>query len=162
MALTVGTDTYISVADAKLMAPALGEEGLEFSELTDAEVETLLTYALTEIEELPLTGSEKSTGQALRFPRAFSAPRDTNGTTFAAKAQVYNAIARMIGKQRQLDRRVIKESNSGFSQPSTMQLLASFEAVELLDGAGYLETPGASEGSNFSVTGNQGQRRLPT
>jgi len=40
MALVVGTDTYISVADAKTMAPTLKrEEGADFASLTDQEVE---------------------------------------------------------------------------------------------------------------------------
>ena len=145
MALTVGTDSYITVADAKTLAPKLSEEGKDFATLTDAEVEEALLYAMAEIEELELSGQKRSSGNALEFPRAFfNSTRDPSGTTIAARAQVYNAIAIDQGLKRNLDGRIVRSNTEAFDDFSVHQLLASVDAVHLFKKEGYIlaQSPG--------------------
>jgi len=102
-----------------------------------------------------LAGYKKASGQALQFPRAFSALNDTNGTTFAQKAQVYDAIALAIGNERQMDRRVIEENMNGYSRMSTFSLLASVEAENLLDNAGYISNDSPAQGRGMRSSRSQ-------
>jgi len=73
MALTVGTDTYISVADAKTYASAnhLSTDAklIAWTALSDTDKEIVLRRAMQIIENLPIVGVKSVTTQALQFPR---------------------------------------------------------------------------------------------
>ena len=156
MALTVGTDTYITVADAKTQAAKISEEGIEFSNLSDADVEKWLTFALNEIEELHLTGCKKSSSNALEFPRTyFDSGKDPDGTTVAKKVQVYNAICYSTGVRRTLDKRIIDATTMAFDEVSVYQALASIEAYELLKLHGYIEVRSPSLTNQLVSSRNQ-------
>jgi len=159
MALTVGTDTYITVADAKTQAAKFNAAGVTFSQLTDADVETHLIHALNEIEELILTGTKRSSGNALEFPRSFfNTSTDTEGTTVAAKAQVYNAVAISEGLHRVLDERIIDEAIQADDEISVYQPLASVEAYALLERFGYIESDSPS--LNNKLISSRTSRRI--
>ena len=159
MALTVGTDSYITVADAKTLAPKLSEEGKDFATLSDAAVEEALLYSMAEIEELELSGQKRSSGNALQFPRAFfNSTRDSEGTTIAARAQVYNAIAINQGLKRNLDARIIRSNTEAFDDMSVHQLLASVDAFHLLKKEGYIK--GQSPGANNRLVASNNKRLL--
>ncbi len=159
MALTVGTDTYITAADAKTLAPKLSEEGKDFATLSDAVIEENLLYSMAELEELELSGEKRSSGNALEFPRAFfHNTRDPSGTTIASRAQVYNAIAINQGLKRNLDGRIIRSNTEAFDDMSVHQLLASVDAFRLLKKEGYILAQ--SPGRNGQLRASNNKRLL--
>jgi Putative DnaT-like ssDNA binding protein len=156
MALTVGTDSYITVANAKVLAPQLSEEGKDFATLSDAIAEEALLYSMAEIEELELSGEKRSSGNALEFPRAFfHNTRDPSGTTIASRAQVYNAIAINQGLKRNLDSRIIRSNTEAFDDMSVHQLLASVDAFSLLKKEGYVRTKSPTGNNRLRASNNK-------
>lgn len=73
MALTVGTDTYISITDATayLTANYLSTDAklIAWNALTDGNKEVLLRKATKVIDQQPVAGFKVQTSQALAFPR---------------------------------------------------------------------------------------------
>jgi len=73
MALVVGTDTYISIADAStyLTANYLSTDSklIAWNALSDANKEVLLRKATRLLDQQPIVGYKVSTAQALAFPR---------------------------------------------------------------------------------------------
>lgn len=73
MALTVGTDTYISITDATayLTANYLSTDAklIAWNALTDGNKEVLLRKATKVIDQQPVAGFKVQASQALAFPR---------------------------------------------------------------------------------------------
>jgi hypothetical protein len=74
MAITVGTDTYISLADANTYVsnnyPTTATEYTTWNNLTDANKELYLKKATKKIDRLLLRGVKAVSTQTLEFPRA--------------------------------------------------------------------------------------------
>jgi hypothetical protein len=74
MALTVGTDTYISLADADTYLSAhyitTDSKLVAWNALTDANCEILLRKAAQILERTPVVGIKVSDTQTMQFPRA--------------------------------------------------------------------------------------------
>lgn len=75
MALTVGTDTYIALADAETYFAARLYVS-EWTSALSADKEAALKMACKAIDRQPLRGIRKLTTQTLQFPRAYQ--RDSN------------------------------------------------------------------------------------
>jgi hypothetical protein len=141
MTITVGTDTYISVVDAKTLAEKLSDEGELFSVEADSTVEKYLVRAMYEIEDLTLKGSRYSSGQALQFPRAYyNNVEDPDGTTIISRVQVMNAIDLFFGGKRNSDM-TITRGDGAYDDASPYSPLASVEGYMILRKAGYLASP---------------------
>ena len=139
MPLTVGTDTYISVADAKTEAQKFSEEGVQFAGGEDNDIEELLKFSLAEIEDLEFRGRKDDPNQTLSFPRNFwDEQRDPSGNTLIKKVQVLNAIAIGMGMKRNLERNFQKSGGPLFEDVNTFSPLASDEAYFLLRSYRYL------------------------
>lgn len=73
MALVVGTDTYISLADAKTYMTAnymsTNARLAAWTALSDADKEIALRNACRTIENLPIAGAKAYSSQTLQFPR---------------------------------------------------------------------------------------------
>ena len=74
MALIVGTDSYITLADADLYIAAnymsTDTRFIAWDALTDANKEVVLRKATQIIDRLPLVGVKSTSTQVLKFPRA--------------------------------------------------------------------------------------------
>jgi hypothetical protein len=74
MSITVGTDTYISLADAETYVTGqyipTDAKHVAWAALTDANKEILLKRATKVIDRQPLTGIKAVDSQTLEFPRA--------------------------------------------------------------------------------------------
>lgn len=160
MAITVDTDTYISLADANTYVTtnyvSTSAEAVAWTALSDANKEIYLKKATKKIDRQPLRGIKSVSTQTLEFPRAIWSETnredypvlhlyfDTNWyvqteTPQEVKdAQVEEALALAVGidKRTELQRAGVKSFTLGklseqYGSPGNTQLL-SHEAKELL------------------------------
>lgn len=75
MAITVGTDTYISLADAETYFAnhylSTDDKLVAWNTLSDSDKEVLLRKATQKIDAMPYMGFKADNDQELAFPRAF-------------------------------------------------------------------------------------------
>lgn len=69
--MTVGTDTYITLADAEtyILAHVLSTKRTAWAALSDADKEILLMEAAQTIDSMPLQGERLTEAQTMEFPR---------------------------------------------------------------------------------------------
>jgi hypothetical protein len=81
MALTVGTNTYISLADADAYLsatyPATDAKMVAWTTLSDADCEIYLKRAALILDRQAYTGQKAVSTQAMQFPRAIYAPNSS-------------------------------------------------------------------------------------
>ncbi len=159
MTITVGTDTYISVADAKTLADKLSEEGEDFAASTDEEVEKFLVRAMENLNDIVYAGSKKISSQTLKFPRThFNEQEDPDGLTVIKKVQTIEAVALSEGRSRLMDTKSTKRGGPLFEDVQLFSRLASADAYQLLEDYAYIPckcfanqlTP--AEGQRFTTT----------
>ncbi len=104
--LTVGTDTYITIAEADAIINGLllstDAKRAAWAALSDADKEVYLRHAALWIETLPYTGGLYDDTQALQFPRDYN----TGGVVPEAvkQAQALEAAA-SVGKLEEVEKR---------------------------------------------------------
>ncbi|MGE5494611.1 MAG: DnaT-like ssDNA-binding protein [Burkholderiales bacterium] len=104
--MTVGEDTYITVAEADEIISGLllsaDTQRIAWEALSDGDKEVYLRHALAWIETLPFTGAAYDINQTLQFPRDYN----VSGEVPAAvkQAQALEAAA-SVGMLEQIDKR---------------------------------------------------------
>lgn len=92
LSLTVGTNTYISLADAETYAERLyGPRRTAWDAATDATKNSLLAQACLDIDSVMWRGNKTASDQTLEFPRDGEATTDDSYTKIE-EAQVEQAL----------------------------------------------------------------------
>lgn len=78
LTLTVGTNTYITLADAKTYMEGRYEPSGAWAAATDATLNQLLVTATRQIDREPWLGSKTASTQTLEFPRDGGTTADTD------------------------------------------------------------------------------------
>ena len=157
MLLTVGENSYVSVAEAdEYFVGYYGAE--EWEAASTEEKESALITATTRIDRLALLGSKTTADQALAFPRSYSvwvegepaAVADAGVLPNVKRACFEEALAvlrgQTVSKRAQLQKEGVISSRVGraaetYSGIGAMQTLASMEAADYLKP--YVAGPGA-------------------
>jgi hypothetical protein len=94
MALTVGTDTYISLTDANTYISSYyastQQERISWTALSDSNKEAYLRQACQKIEEQILIGRKAVDSQTLQFPRAWKVPHFYRNSYYGSGIGRYN------------------------------------------------------------------------
>lgn len=104
--LTVGTDTYITIAEADIIINgrllSTDAQSVAWAALSDGDKEVYLWHAITWIETLPFSGGKYDYEQPLQFPRDYN----SSGAVPEAvrQAQALEAAA-SVGMLEQIDKR---------------------------------------------------------
>ena len=155
MTITVGTDTYISVADADIYftANTLSAKSVTWLALSVKDKEICLKNSCKMIDRLHFIGHKQTTTQALEFPRYFTEWYDVNcdwlrnytnydGTPkeiLEAQCELalylYQNQSNQIAKAQQMGLKSISLGNESysFSDKYDPQGLPSAEAMELVN-----------------------------